>query len=87
LFAGLARLVARQPFDASAMNRACHLHTTGLDLPERRMISAVPQPSTVAKRCCPPHVLCGELRSETIASVDGGPLGDVHDNSCFIPRA
>ena len=27
------------------MNRACHLQTTGLDLPERRMISAVPQPA------------------------------------------
>jgi len=27
------------------MNRACHRHTTGFDLPERRMISVVPQPS------------------------------------------
>jgi hypothetical protein len=25
------------------MNRACHLHTTGFDLPDRRIISAVPQ--------------------------------------------
>jgi hypothetical protein len=26
------------------MKRACHLHTTGFDRPDRRMISAVPQP-------------------------------------------
>jgi hypothetical protein len=31
------------------MNRACQVHTTGFDLPDRRMISAVPQPSAVAR--------------------------------------
>jgi hypothetical protein len=65
-FAGLARLTAPQP---SAMNRACHLHTTGLDLPERRMISAVPQPSAVARMILARHTcFCGALRSATIAS-------------------
>ena len=37
------------PSTPSAMNRACHLHTTGFDLPDRRIISAVPQPSAVAR--------------------------------------
>jgi hypothetical protein len=37
------------PSMPSAMNRACHRHTTGFDLPDRRMISAVPQPSAVAR--------------------------------------
>jgi hypothetical protein len=51
------------------MNRACHLHTTGFDLPERRMISAVPQPSAVARMMLARHTcFCGALRSETIAS-------------------
>jgi hypothetical protein len=31
------------------MNRACQVHTTGFDLPGRRMISAVPQSSAVAR--------------------------------------
>jgi len=29
--------------------RACHVQTTGSDLPDRRMISAVPQPSAMAR--------------------------------------
>src|SRR5438105_9637917 len=67
LFAGLARLVAREPF--SAMNRACHRHTTGFDLPDRRMISAVPQPSAVARMMLARQTcFCGALRSEMIAS-------------------
>lgn len=36
LLAGLARLVAHQPFHPSAMKRACHGPTTGFDLPDRR---------------------------------------------------
>jgi hypothetical protein len=43
--AGLARLSRKSPSIPSAMNRACQVHTTGLALPERRMISVVPQPS------------------------------------------
>jgi hypothetical protein len=38
-----------RPATPSAMKRACHAHTTGFDLPDRRMISAVPQPSAVAR--------------------------------------
>jgi hypothetical protein len=34
------------------MNRAC----TGFDLPDRRMISAVPQPSAVARMMAARHV-------------------------------
>src|SRR6266705_5397099 len=30
-------------------DRACQVHTTGFALPDRRMISAVPQPSAVAR--------------------------------------
>jgi hypothetical protein len=37
------------------MNRACHLHTTGFDLPDRRIISAVPQPSAVARMMLARH--------------------------------
>ena len=47
--AAFARLVAREPSTPSAMKRACQRHTTGLALPDRRMISDVPQPSAVAR--------------------------------------
>src|SRR5580704_10334420 len=51
------------------MNRACQVHTTGFDLPDRRMISAVPQPSAVARITLARHTcFCGALRSATIAS-------------------
>src|SRR5258706_9951678 len=47
--------------------RACHLHTTGFDLPERRMISAVPQPSAVARMMLARHTcFCGAGRDEAI---------------------
>src|SRR5580693_5028646 len=50
------------------MNRACQVHTTGFDLPDRRMISAVPQPSAVARITLARHTcFCGALRSATIA--------------------
>jgi hypothetical protein len=66
---GLARLIAQQPVDPSAMNRACQVHTTGFALPDRRMISAVPQPSAVARMIWARHTcFCGAQRSETIAS-------------------
>ena len=52
---GLRVLSRVSPSTPSAMNRACHLHTTGLDLPERRMISAVPQPSAVARMMLARH--------------------------------
>jgi hypothetical protein len=51
------------------MNRACHRHTTGFDLPDRRMISAVPQPAAVARMMAARYTcFCGALRSEMIAS-------------------
>ena len=66
---GLRVLSRVSPSTPSAINRACHLHTTGFDLPERRMISAVPQPSAVARMMLARHTcFCGALRSETIAS-------------------
>jgi len=66
---GLRVLSRVSPSTPSAMNRACHLQTTGFDLPDRRMISAVPQPSAVASTILARHTcFCGALRSETIAS-------------------
>lgn len=66
---GLRVLSRVSPSTPSAMNRACHRHTTGLDLPERRMISAVPQPSAAARMMLARHTcFCGALRSETITS-------------------
>jgi hypothetical protein len=41
---GLRVSLRVSPSTPSAMNRACHRHTTGFDLPDRHMISAVPQP-------------------------------------------
>lgn len=44
------RVLSRsRPSTPSAMNRACQRPTQGLLLPVRRMISAVPQPSAVAR--------------------------------------
>ena len=85
-FPGLRLLSRVSPSTPSAMNRACHLHTTGLDLLERRMISAAPgrplsarcrpQPSAVARMCWPAtnasETRCDPRRSP---QVDGDPLG------------
>src|SRR6266536_6109973 len=66
---GLRVLSRSKPSTSSAMNRACQVHTTGFALPDRRMISAVPQPSAVARRIWARHTcFCGAQRSETIAS-------------------
>src|ERR1700716_592549 len=66
---GLRVFSRNSPSTPSAMNRACQVHTTGLALPERRMISAVPQPSAVARIILARHTcFCGALRSATIAS-------------------
>jgi hypothetical protein len=63
------------------MNRACHRHTIGFDLPDRRMISAVPQPS--ANDGGAPHVF---LRRAAVGDNRLKPTairsGDVHHNSC-----
>ncbi len=66
---GLRVLSRVSPSTPSVMKRACHLHTTGFDRPDRRIISAVPQPSAVARMMLARHTcFCGALRSETIAS-------------------
>ena len=46
---GFRVLSRRSPSTPSRMNRSCHRQTTGLDNPERLMISVVPQPSPVAR--------------------------------------
>src|SRR6266511_3668002 len=67
--ARFARLVVQQPINALLINRACQRHTTGLALPDRRMISAVPQPSAVARMIWARHTcFCSAQRSATIRS-------------------
>ena len=81
---GLRVLSRVSPSTPSAMNRACHRHTTGFDLPERRMISAVPQPSAVARMMLARHTcFCGALRSaDDRLKPTAVRSGDVDDNSC-----
>jgi hypothetical protein len=51
------------------MNRACQVHTTGFDLPDRRIISAVPQPSAVARITLARHTcFCGVLPGIAMAN-------------------
>jgi hypothetical protein len=47
------------------MNRSCQRYTQGFETPARRMISAVPQPSTVARICARQTCYCALLRSAT----------------------
>jgi hypothetical protein len=55
------------------MNRACHRHTTGLALPDRRMISAVPQPSSVARMILARQTrFCGALLCEPVEVTERG---------------
>jgi hypothetical protein len=82
---GLPGLRTRvRPATPSAMNRACHRHTTGLALPDRRMISAVPQPSAVARMilarqtCLLRRVAVTDNRLKPTAT----SRRDVDDNSC-----
>ena len=57
---GLRVLSRASSSTPSAMNRACDRHTGGFDLPDRRTISAVPQPSAVARSMAPRHTcFCG----------------------------
>ena len=67
LLAGLARLVAGKPVDTLGHESRLPSPDHGFDLPERRMISAVPQPSAVARMMWARHTcFCGALRSATI---------------------
>ena len=62
-------LSRRRPSTPSVMNRACQRQTQGLDLPVRRMISAVPKPSAVARMIPARHTcFCGLFRSATTDS-------------------
>jgi len=67
-FPGLRVLSRVSPATPSAMNRACQRHTTGFDLPERRMISVVPQPSAVARMMFARQTCFYALWFATIAS-------------------
>ena len=50
------------------MNRSCQRQTLGFDLPLRRMISAVPKPSAVARMIFARQTcFCGLFRSATTA--------------------
>ncbi len=64
------RVLSRgRPSTPSVMDRACQRQTHGLDLPVRRMISAVPKPSAVARMMPARHTcFCGLFRSATTAS-------------------
>ena len=64
------RVLSRpRPATLSVMKRSCQRHTHGFDTPARRMISAVPQPSPVARTIRARQTcFCGLFRSATIAS-------------------
>jgi hypothetical protein len=81
--ARFARLVAQQPSTPSSINRACQRHTTGLGLPDPRMISAVPQLSAVARMIWARHTcFCGAQGVATNALSRRRSRADVDDNSC-----
>jgi hypothetical protein len=63
---GLRILSRVRPATPSAMNRACHRHTTGLAFPDRRMISAAPQPSALARM-----ILAGNLGTARMNQIIG----------------
>src|SRR5882672_2955396 len=83
------RVLSRvNPSTPSAIKRACHAHTTGFDLPDRRMISVVPQPSAVQDDVGAPHILLrrapvcdNRLKPTAVAS------RDVNDDSCSHPKS
>ena len=65
-------LSCSRPSTPSAMNRSCHRHTHGFDMPDRRITSAVPQPSPLARiiRARQTNIAgcCGPPRSPGAAS-------------------
>jgi hypothetical protein len=80
LHARLRVLSRNSPSTPSAMNRACQFQTTGFALPDRRKISAVPQPSAAARmiwaRLWRAAIRDNRLKPTAIRSCD------VHHNSC-----
>src|SRR5271169_4037914 len=66
---GFRVLSCSRPATPSRMNRSCQRHTQGFETPARRMISAVPQPSPVARMIRTRHTcFCRLLRSATTAA-------------------
>ena len=66
---GFLVLSRSSPATPSRMKRSCQRQTHGLDLPVRRMISAVPQPSAVARTILARQTCFWRLlRSATTAS-------------------
>ena len=66
---GFRVLSRSSPATPVAMNRRCQRQTLGFDTPARRMISAVPQPSPVARMIRARQTcFCGLFRSATIRS-------------------
>ena len=66
---GLRVLSRSSPATPSRINRSCQRHTHGFETPARRMISAVPQPSAVARMIRARHTcFCRLLRSATTAA-------------------
>jgi len=73
--AGFARFIARQACNAFRHEPRLPPPYTGLALPDRRMISAVPQPSAVARMILARQTcFCGALRSLTIESGLNSPV-------------
>lgn len=71
----LSRVSPSTPF---AMNRACHRHTTGLDLPERRMISVVPQPWAVARMMLARHTCLRVYHCHILEHEERGMMGTLN---------
>ena len=66
---GFLAFSRNRPATPSRMNRSCQRHTYGFETPPRRMISAAPHPSAVAKIILArPDMLLRLLRSATIAA-------------------
>ena len=66
---GFRVLSRSSPSTPASMNRRCQRQTLGFDTPARRMISAVPQPSPVARMIRARQTcFCGLLRSATTRS-------------------
>jgi hypothetical protein len=65
------------PSTPSAINRACEAQaqTTGFALPDRRMISVVPQPSALARMILARHKLfrCTSIRNDRFKTTNDRP--------------
>jgi hypothetical protein len=82
--AGFAGLVMQQPVDPTSINPRCQRHTQGLDTPARRITSAVPRPSAVA-RMIRARQTCfrARLRLQTTASSRSRSPGPSRTSTSF----